>query len=86
MSRKALTLDQKLCNAKKRLHQFLNKYNNNRDYIRSKGAEYLRRKEPNLKPIYNEYRNLLKAEKAIDLITQGVGDKSSSSDVCVNDK
>jgi hypothetical protein len=85
MTRKALALDQKLRNAKKRLHQILNKYDNNRDYIRIKSADYRRSKEPNLKPIFNDYQNLLRAEKAIHLITQVVGDESSSSDECVND-
>ena len=85
MTRKALTLDQKLRNAKKRLHQILNKYDNNRDYIRIKGEDYQRSKETNLKPIYNDYKKLVRAEKAIHLITQVVGDESSSSDECVND-
>ena len=65
MPRKKLSNEEKLKNALERSKCILSKYDGSRDYIAVKSSDYQRTKDTKLKHIYNDYVQLVKAERVI---------------------
>ena len=75
-----LSLEKKLQNALKCNKHILHKYNDNRNFILIKATDYQTTKNPSLKHIYNDYKNLLQIEKMICNLNLILNEQEDSSE------